>query len=156
MSAQQRADGVPRPALIGAGLLISAAIALAALSQFSGIGHFSVPKAEPLASVALRFEDRADGAVTVLKADDDAVVTVLAPETNGFIRGVMRGLARGRKLQEVGAQVPFVLTRWDDGRLSLRDTATGHTVELVSFGPDNLAAFARLLPRSDHTTQAAR
>lgn len=156
MSESHTSNSVPRGAIIGAGLLISCAIALSALSQFGGIGRLDVPEATPATSLELRFEDRADGAVTVYRGKSSDVIAVLAPESNGFIRGVMRGLARGRKLQDVGAEAPFLLTRWDDGRLSLRDTATGNEVELVSFGPDNAAAFAQLLKQPGRTTQAAR
>ena len=70
---------------------------------------------------------------------------MLPPGTNGFIRGVLRGLARDRKLQRIGTEPPFRLTRWVDGRLSLDDPATGRRIELGAFGPTNAAAFAGLL-----------
>ena len=73
------------------------------------------------------------------------VVDAISPGTNGFLRGVLRGLARERKLQSIGTEPPFRLTRWDDGRLSLEDPATRQRIELASFGPTNAAAFARLL-----------
>jgi putative photosynthetic complex assembly protein len=105
----------------------------------------------PVESRELRFEDRDDGAVAVYEAADGATVDVLAPGTNGFVRGVMRGLARERKRQEIGQQPPFRLTRWADGRLTLDDTATGRRIELAAFGPTNTGAFARLL----HAGEAA-
>jgi hypothetical protein len=43
-------------------------------------------------------------------------------------------------------EAPYRLTLWDDYSLSLTDTGTGRTIELGSFGPDNRAAFAALLP----------
>lgn len=155
MSAQH-ATSIPRPVLIGAGLLLGGAIALSLLAQTSGIGRVALPTAAPLASLELRFADRADGAVTVYAGRGDEVIAVLAPESNGFIRGVMRGLARSRKLSEIGPQVPFTLTRWNDGRLSLRDRATGNEVELTAFGPTNAGAFEALLVQASETSQAAR
>jgi putative photosynthetic complex assembly protein len=71
--------------------------------------------------------------------------------TNGFVRGVLRGLARERRLNDVGAQPPFQLTRWSDGRLSLDDPATGRRIDLVAFGPTNAGAFAQLLTAPDPT-----
>jgi putative photosynthetic complex assembly protein len=74
-------------------------------------------------------------------------VALLAPGTNGFIRGVLRGLARERRQHNVGAEPPFRLTRWDNGHLSLEDPQTGRRIELGSFGPTNAEAFSRLLAR---------
>jgi putative photosynthetic complex assembly protein len=65
---------------------------------------------------------------------------------NGFVRGVMRGMARDRRAHGVGMEPPFALTLWRNGTLSLTDKSTGRAIELGSFGPDNRAAFAALLP----------
>ena len=63
---------------------------------------------------------------------------VVAPGTNGFLRGVLRGLARERKLERSAIEPPFRLTRWADGRLSLEDPATGRRIDdLEAFGPTN-------------------
>jgi len=64
---------------------------------------------------------------------------------DGFVRGVLRGFARARKLRGLDRDAHFVLTRWADGRLSMHDPQTGHVVALEAFGPDNAAAFARLM-----------
>ncbi len=44
--------------------------------------------------------------------------------------------------------IPFHLTRWSDGRLTIDDTATGQLIELEAFGHTNEDAFARLLDLS--------
>ena len=56
----------------------------------------------------------------------------------------MRGMARERHREDIGAQTPFTLTRWTDGTVSLQDRATGRTINLDAFGPTNAEAFARL------------
>lgn len=94
----------------------------------------------------LRFLDRRDGAVVIEDVTGARPAIVIAPKSNqGFIRGVMRGLARSRKMRGVGERPPFRLTLWQNGRLSLRDSVTGQVVELDSFGATNRAAFAALL-----------
>ena len=93
----------------------------------------------------LLFQDRADGSIAVLDAGTTEPFEILAPQTNGFLRGTLRGLARARKLAHESAQVPFELTRWADGRLSLRDPATAREIALEPFGPTNTEAFKRLL-----------
>lgn len=135
----------PRGPLVGAGALVLLTILLAATARFTGLGTTEVETASPVESRDLRFEDRADGSVVVLEAKDGTLVERLAPGTNGFVRGVMRGLARERKLEGIGDEKPFRLTLWDDGRLSLLDTATGREIQLVSFGQTQFEVFAEML-----------
>lgn len=134
-----------RGVLIGAALLVGVSIVAAATARLTGIGRTQLAEVEPVESLDLRFEDRSDGAVAVYAADDGQVVTVLPPGTNGFVRGVLRGLARERMLHEQGSETPFRLTRWADGRLSIDDPATGRQIDLGGFGPTNAQAFGRLL-----------
>jgi putative photosynthetic complex assembly protein len=103
-----------------------------------------MPEAPAAEAVAISFEDRADGAV-VVRTEDGAERAVLAPGTNGFIRGVLRGLARERRMNGKGADTPFHLVLRVDGRLALADPATGRTLDLGAFGHTNADAFARLL-----------
>lgn len=139
----------PRGPLFGAGALVVLSLILAAISRFTGVGTMTVDEANPVASRELRFEDRSDGAVAVLAAKDDKVVEILPPGTNGFVRGVLRGLARERKSEGIGTEPPFRLTQWDDGRLSLEDSATGRRIELVSFGQTQFDVFAQMLKRAE-------
>jgi putative photosynthetic complex assembly protein len=145
MAELKRPRPFPRGALLGAAALVGLALVSAATGRVTGIGVTGAPTAAPVSSRDLRFEDRGDGAVAVYDADTGTVVDVLPPGSNGFLRGVLRGLARDRKRQEIGAEPPFRLTRWADGRLSIEDTATQQRIELASFGPTNATAFARLL-----------
>lgn len=141
-----------RAVLVGAGLLVALSIVAAATARLTGIGRTQFAAVEPVESLSLRFEDRADGSVAVRGAGDGQIVAVLPPGSNGFVRGVLRGLARERMLREQGSDVPFRLTRWADGRLSIDDPATGRHIDLGGFGPTNAQAFARLLmARGDAT-----
>jgi putative photosynthetic complex assembly protein len=74
-------------------------------------------------------------------------VHVVEPGVNSFIRGAVRGLAFGRQRRGVGAEMPFRLSRWPDGRLTLGDPATGSVLDLDAYGGDNRRAFASLLPK---------
>ena len=131
------------------------AILAAATTRLAHIPPAASPEAvraaahvAPVASRDLRFLDRADGAVVITDTRTGALAAVIAPgEKTGFIRGVMRGLARERRLRGVGDGPPFTLTSWRDGELSLTDTATGTEIELTAFGTTNRAAFAALLAK---------
>lgn len=145
MSATVSGQKVPKLALLGAAALLGLSLLAATGSRLTGVGATRLAPAEAVDSRALRFADRGDGAVVVEDAGSGRAVAVLAPGSNGFVRGVMRGLARERRRAGVGAETPFVLTRWADGRLSLEDPATGRRIALEPFGPANAAAFARML-----------
>ena len=138
-------NAVPRGALLGAAALVALTLVLAATARVSGVGLTRMPEADPVVVRELRFGDRADGAVVISDWRTREVITVLPPGTNGFTRGVMRGMARERRSMDIDSAPPFRLTRWSDGRLSLEDPSTGRRIELDAFGPTNTAAFANLL-----------
>jgi putative photosynthetic complex assembly protein len=115
-------------------------------------GHVSA--AERMASLAtavnasrmIQFADRADGSFVVTESPSGGVVAVMPPESNHFIRSIMRSLVRERKTLGLTSTQPFQLARDPrDGRLSLTDMATGRKLELHAFGPANFGAFATLL-----------
>ena len=135
----------PRAVLLGAGALIGLSLLLVTTSRVNGIGTTRMPEASAVTVLDIRVEDRADGAVAVYAAADGRLLKAFAPGTSGFVRGVMRGMARERRRDGIGQQPPFQLTRWSDGRLSLKDPSTGVVVNLEVFGPTNAAAFAQLL-----------
>ena len=77
--------------------------------------------------------------------DTATPIDIVAPATNGFLRATMRGLARQRIRQDADKEVPFRLTEWADGRLTLEDPTTGRRVEMEAFGITNEQVFANLL-----------
>ncbi|HEX8554910.1 MAG TPA: photosynthetic complex assembly protein PuhC [Sphingomonas sp.] len=153
---QRQPDMLPQGTLMLAGALVFFAFASTAIVRIAGIPPAASPaalrtqaKIAPVASRSLRFVDRADGAVVIEDVGNGGIASVIEPgQQTGFIRGVMRGLARERRMHGVGNQPPFTLTLWRDGELSLTDSATGRSVELTAFGSSNRAAFAALLPKT--------
>lgn len=137
---------IPRPLLLGAAGVALFAIGLAATGSLTGYGRMQAPVASvPVAERLLRFADRADGGVAVYDATDGRAVAALRPGTGSFVRGTLRALARQRRQRGVGPAVPFRLTLWRDGRLTLDDRSTGNRLELEGFGPTNAGAYAALL-----------
>lgn len=135
---------VPRGALIGAAILLVATLALAARAR-STHEPTGVAAAQVASVRELRFEDRPDGAVAVLDAETGSEVGLVNPAEGGFVRGVMRGLFRTRKLESIAPDARFRLIRQRDGGLVIEDPESGHSVDLRSFGDTNYASFARLL-----------
>jgi putative photosynthetic complex assembly protein len=100
--------------------------------------------AQAVITKQLRFEDRSDGSIAVISAPDGRVVKVIEGEA-GFVRGILRAMARERRIKEVNQTIPFELIARADGRLTLLDPATGNRIDLESFGKDNVIEFAVLL-----------
>ena len=145
-------DLVPRPTLIAAGSLVLFAIAATGMMRIAGIAPAASPvllrqqaHVAPVKTRVLRFIDRADGAVVIADMRGGTAAVIAPGEQTGFVRGVMRGLARERRAHGIGDGPPFTLTLWRDGELSLTDSATGRAIELTAFGSTNRATFAALL-----------
>ena len=148
---------VPKGAIMLAASLVVASIAITGAARLLHLPPAASPvllraaeKTAPVATRQLRFTDRADGAVVI--EDVGTGKTALLVERgsdSGFIRGVMRGLARDRRMRGISATPAFDLTLWKDGQLSLTDTVTGRSIELNSFGSTNRATFLDLLTRPE-------
>ncbi|MDN3276578.1 photosynthetic complex assembly protein PuhC [Frankia sp. RB7] len=136
---------VPKSGIIAAAALVLFSLATVTTARLTGTGgvHMTLPAA--VESRDFRFEDGQNGAVLVYDAGSRQLVDTLAPGSNGFIRVVLRGLARERKLGDIGRQPPFRLTRFVNGQITLTDTSTGKQIDLDAFGSANTAAFARLM-----------
>jgi putative photosynthetic complex assembly protein len=135
----------PRAPLFALGGLIIASVVGVAVVRFTGVGAVHVPDAAAVAVREFRFEDRPDGSIVVLDASGKQLIDTVAPGTNGFLRGTMRGLARERKRQGVGPELPFKMIGRADGKLTLEDPGTGRRVDLGSFGPTNASVFASIM-----------
>lgn len=91
----------------------------------------------------LTFDDSPDGGIVVRSAEGEMV---LPAEYNGFVRGVLRALARERRKVDAGPERPFLLSRDAAGAFYLGDPATGERIDLRAFGTENARAFLTLLP----------
>ena len=134
------------------GLVVFSVIAVL-IGQNTGMGLRLTPEAAPVEQRMLAFEDQLDGATVVLDHETGAKVALLPADGDGFVRGVLRGLTRDRALTRMEETNVYLLTAWDDGRLSIEDPATGQRFDLNSFGRDNLAAFARFLKSREDQQQ---
>ena len=141
--------GMPKQVLFGAAALIALTLVGATASRLTGVGKTQLPNATPIQRLSLRFDDQPNGSVLVRRASDNIVIYTIAPETNGFMRATLRGLAQERRRSGIGETTPFLLTRWSDGRMSLDDATTGRDVALEAFGETNATAFAQLFVSGD-------
>jgi putative photosynthetic complex assembly protein len=144
-------DNFPRTPLYIAAAAVVLTIVGVAVVRFGNLSTSYVSTATPIQERSLRFEDQKDGGIAVIDAKNNAVIEIVSPGTNGFLRGALRGLARERKRTSAGAEPPFVLVSRTDGRLTLDDPTTARQVDLKSFGPSNSQVFERFLTQQTPT-----
>ena len=142
----------PKGALFAAGSLIALSLIAAAVGRYQNLN----PPVDSIVSapipdqvLKMRFQDKPDGSVVVLNADSGAELETIAPGQDAFIRAVMRGFVRDRKLRKIGAEVPFNLSLYPNKRLTMSDPTTGKEIDLRVFGPTNEGAFARFLATTE-------
>jgi putative photosynthetic complex assembly protein len=88
----------------------------------------------------LKFEDLQDGGVAVIDTSSNQVIHVVTGEA-GFVRGILRTIARERRIRGLGKDEPVRLMSFKDGRLVLHDPLTNTQIELESFGSMNVESF---------------
>lgn len=129
---------------IALAVLMSVAVGTVALARFSATPVTAAAPEAAVHSRLLRFDDLPDGAVSVVDTADGRAIARFEGE-QGFLRGTLRAMARERRMNGIATQHPFELVAHADGRLTLRDPATGMRIALESFGSTNAGVFARLL-----------
>lgn len=136
---------IPRGGLAAAAALVLFSLAAVTMVRVTGEGGTRMTLPAAVESRDLQFADGVNGAVLVYDASDGKLVDTLAPGSNGFVRVVLRGLARDRRLSDIGSQPPFRLTRFANGQFTLLDTSTNKQIDLAAFGSVNAEAFTRLM-----------
>jgi putative photosynthetic complex assembly protein len=142
-------DTFPKWVLMSGAGIIALSLISVGLVRLTGNG----PDQRPAPSVQerqLRFEDRPDGSIAITDGRTGEQVSSVQGE-QGFVRGALRSLARERRRSGLGPEQPFELMGHTNGRITLRDPATGMRLNLESFGPTNAANFSRLQSASPAT-----
>ena len=136
-------DPLKRPA-IACGMLIAAAIAIAAFTQPSD--RTPAYRALPVvASVKVNFADLDGGTVLATDATTGAELARLKAGEGGFVRVTMRGLALQRARRGISPSESFVLDRLGNGKLVISDPQTGYQLLLDAFGHTNADSFAVII-----------
>lgn len=126
------------------GLVLTCLVLVSLAVLFDRPLQSTPPKSDVVAERMVFLTGDLAGSARVL----DATGTVLAdltPEQGGFIAGVARVLDRERAKAGVDKNGPVRLVRTANGRLAIFDPSTEWRADLMGFGADNAAAFARLL-----------
>lgn len=135
----------PRGMLIAVGAMIAFSLVFAASARLWDFGATRVVYAPVTEQRELMFTDLANGSVGVIDVSTKQQIAELKPGQDGFVRVVMRSMARDRAVLGAISDKPFRLARHSDDALTLTDLATGEVVMLNAFGGMNRNAFEQFL-----------
>jgi putative photosynthetic complex assembly protein len=136
---------VPRFMVIAMFSLMGLALSLTGYAQLTDAPNSGVLIEAPIeAERTILMVGARDGNVTVLD-EEGSVIALSSGEKMGFVGVVWRVLARHRYVEGVPDTSPVRLIRRVNGNIAIHDTATDWSIELIGYGVDNVAAFAKLV-----------
>jgi putative photosynthetic complex assembly protein len=138
-------DMVPRVLVVTMFGLMLATLAMVSFAKITDQPMRGVPAvSEVVKEMPITLIGARSGGVVVEDATGKEVAWSFKNKA-GFIDVIWVSVSRERKVQGVTGNPPLRLVRQANGHTVIIDPATGLTIELIGYGPDNIAAFARLL-----------
>lgn len=144
-TAPARSHVPPLPLALSFGMALLALVLVAGARVAGYSPEQTLPGATVVDTRLLRFEQAADGRVTVIDGDTGQAISATAPGAEGFLKGALRGLSRIRMSDEASPGAAYRLERLSNGQLLLIDTASGIKLDLNAYGRGNAAVFAQFL-----------
>lgn len=127
--------------LIGMAAVVLITVAMTMGVSFGYFDRQAIPEdiralegVQAIDSRTIKFADTADGSVLVTDGATGEELALYPQNSGGFVRATARALIYARQVRGIGPEVPFDLVSYDNGSMMLRDSQTGQTVELASFG----------------------
>lgn len=138
-------DMVPRALVQGMFALMLTALGIVAYAQWSGTPNVGMLREAPIvAERAITMSGDRSGTYAVTDADGVLLATS-SDDKAGFIGVIGRVIDRQRDVHDKPSDAPLRLVRRENGNVAIIDTTTDLSVELIGYGADNVAAFARLI-----------
>ncbi|WP_112320681.1 photosynthetic complex assembly protein PuhC [Oceanibium sediminis] len=136
---------IPKILLRAMAGLVIAVTALVAFAVLSDRPHEAAVHTAPVAkTMQINIQKDGDGAILVTDMNG-GLLGSSARDKAGFIAVVHSALAYERKMHGIDSEDPVTLIRFADGRIGLRDDATGWKIHLNGFGQDNTRAWTAIL-----------
>lgn len=145
-SPEQQREIISKRLLRAMALLVASSLVLVTYARLTDRPLEAKPVDGPIVQerVLHIVSDNVSGAATIYD-EDGALIVDLPPTKGGFVAGIWRAMVFERQKEGIDPDAPVRLMKFSDGRLALRDEVGTTRLELIGFGRDNAAAFARLL-----------
>lgn len=120
-------------------------LSFVALGKLTGLGVERVDNGIALQTYQVTMMIEANETVALRSHETGSVIVGFDRGRGGFLRNAIRAFGLKRNQMNVPSQTPFVVTRWESGRITLNDPATNHQVPVDAFGPMVTKMFAPLV-----------
>ncbi|PJI85905.1 putative photosynthetic complex assembly protein [Yoonia maricola] len=136
---------VPRFLVQAMFALMAASLAIVAYAQWFDVPNRGVLVEAPIVqSLDIVMEGDRSGIYEV-RTIDGTLIASSSDEKSGFLGVMGRVIDRERFKNDVTGNAPFQVVRRENGNIAIIDDTTDLRVELIGYGKDNVAAFAKLL-----------
>jgi len=125
-------------------LVMICLVMVSVYTWLDGPAQYTAPDSPVVIERVLYLEGNMSGSAKVF-AEDRSLVAEYGPEDGGFLSGMWRVLQRERTKARVDLYGPVIVRARENNRLEIFDPSTEWGADLMGFGADNSAAFAKLL-----------
>ena len=125
--------------------LMAATLSIVAYAQWFDVPNRGVLIEAPITqSLEIVMVGDRSGIYEVMTTDGQLIASS-SEEKAGFIGVMGRVIDRERFVHDLTGNAPITVVRRENGNIAIIDDTTDLSVELIGYGADNVAAFAKLL-----------
>ena len=136
---------IPKVLLRAMLALVLATVALVGFAVVTDRPHEAqVHTAAVVKDMLIEIKDAPDGGTRITDTEGN-LLSDTSRKASGFLSVVQNALAFERKQHGVTGNPPVHLIRFADGRIGLRDDATGWKINLIGFGQDNARVWREII-----------
>ena len=136
---------VPKTLVRAMFTLMAASFCLVGYARFTDRPVIAVaPHSDIVKEVTVTLDGSRSDGVAVLD-ENGLKIAHSTEEKRGFIDVIWVSVMRERRLQDVPSDAPVRVVRRENGHIAILDDTTDWKIELIGYGKDNVAAFAKLL-----------
>ena len=136
---------VPRVLVQAMFALMAASLALVAYAQWADVPNRGVLIEAPVVQSRDIVLTGDRSGTYVVTTPEGEIIASSADEKGGFLGVMGRVIDRSRYTRGIAGDAPVTVVRRENGNIAIIDPLTDLNVELIGYGADNVAAFARLL-----------
>ncbi len=141
----QDREMVPRFMVIAMFSLMACALAMVSYARLTDRPILAVPAhSDVVAEISIVLDGSRSEGVAALDMQGNQLAHS-STNKNGFIDVIWMSVMRERSVQDLPSDAPVRVVRRQNGHVAVIDDTTGWKIELIGYGQDNVAAFARLI-----------